>query len=103
MNSENNTLRIVKAKVEQDNYEAAELSIIQADMDKIKNNLTSDCGVISISFDKIVLSNDKTSKTYTINRVWFPQTGVKVIKYGLIITIIAVIVVGLFILKKKMK
>ena len=73
------------------------------DMDKIKSNLTSDCGVISISFDKIVLSNDKTSKTYTINRVWFPQTGVKVIKYGLIITIIAVIVVGLFILKKKMK
>ena len=73
------------------------------DMDKIKSNLTSDCGVISISFDKIVLSNDKTSKTYIINRVWFPQTGVKVIKYGLIITIIAVIVVGLFILKKKMK
>ncbi len=39
MNSENNTLRIVKAKVEQDNYEAAELSIIKADMDKIKKDL----------------------------------------------------------------
>lgn len=71
-------------------------------LDTIKNNISSECGSIMVSENKVVLSSDTEIKEYAINRVWIPQTGTKVIKYVVIITIILAAITALFIYKLKM-
>lgn len=70
-------------------------------VETIRNNITSDCGTIMVSENKVVLSTNKEIKEYTINRMWMPQTGQKVIKYTVIIAGIIAIITGLLIYKKK--
>lgn len=71
-------------------------------IDTIKSNLTSDCGTIMVSENKVVLSSETQVKEYTINRVWIPQTGQKVIKYVAIIAVLLAGIAGLLFYKKKM-
>ena len=72
-------------------------------IDTIKSNLSSDCGNIMVSENKVVLSSDTQVKEYTINRVWIPQTGQKVIKYVAIIAVLLAGIAGLIFYKKKME
>ena len=71
--------------------------------DTIKSNISTDCGTISVNNDSLVLNYNNKTKTYKINRYWSPQTGIKVIKYGLILGIIFVITLGLILISKKIK
>jgi len=71
-------------------------------LDVIKGNLRSDCGTFTVTQDKVVLSDEIRTKEYTINRVWLPQTGQKVIKYFSALFIFALAVTGLIIYKKRM-
>ena len=71
--------------------------------DTIKSNISTDCGTISVNNDSLVLNYNNQTKTYKINRYWSPQTGIKVIKYGLILGIIFVITLGLILISKKIK
>ena len=71
-------------------------------LEVIKGNLHSDCGVISVSENRVVLSLDSQVKEYTINRVWMPQTGQKVIKYIAIIAVLLGSIVALIYVNKKM-
>ena len=71
-------------------------------VDTIRNNLSTTCGTINVTETKVTLSSDTQIKEYTIERVWLPQTGQTVIKYSLIIAILAVILGALLFIKKKM-
>lgn len=67
----------------------------------IKKNLSSDCGEITVSNEKVTLSTANNVKVYTINRVWQAQTGQKVIKYAGIIFGIVLIIGALIYIKSK--
>lgn len=71
-------------------------------VDTIRNNLSTTCGTINVTETKVTLSSDTQIKEYKIERVWLPQTGQTVIKYSLIIAILAVILGALLFIKKKM-
>ena len=70
-------------------------------LDTIRSNISTTCGNIMVNENKVVLSTSTQIKEYTINRVWMPQTGQKVVKYTLAIVVILAAIVGLIILKKK--
>lgn len=72
-------------------------------IDTIKSNLTVSCGNIMVNENKVVLSSDTQVKEYTINRVWIPQTGQKVIKYTIAIIVLLGGIGGLIFYKKKME
>ncbi len=69
----------------------------------ILKNISADCGTVTVYDDSIVIVYNNQTKTYKINRYWSPQTGIKVIKYGLIIGIIFVITLGLILINKKIR
>ncbi len=68
----------------------------------IKNNLKSTCGTITVNNNKVTLSYNGNTKVYVISTVWTPQTGMKVVKYTLIIAVIAAAIASLLFVKKKM-
>ena len=69
----------------------------------ILKNIIADCGTVTVYDDSIVIVYNNQTKTYKINRYWSPQTGIKVIKYGLILGIIFVITLGLILINKKIR
>ena len=69
--------------------------------DTIKNNISTNCGVIVVSNDKVVLSYDKLVKQYTIKRVFMPKTGQSKIRYMVVIISMFLLITGLIIYKKK--
>ena len=71
-------------------------------VDTIKKNLSFACGTISVTADSVVLSNGNDVKTYTINRVFVPNTGQNPIMYVAIIAGIVLIIGILIFVKKKM-
>ena len=71
-------------------------------VDTIKKNLSFACGTISVTADKVVLSNGNDTKTYTINRVFVPNTGQNPIMYVAIIAGIVLVIGILIFVKKKM-
>ncbi len=73
-------------------------------IETIKKNLSSDCGTISVTNDKVLLSHNSDIKEYKILRAWISQTGQQVIKYtAIIIAIVLLIGLLLFIRIKLLK
>ena len=72
-------------------------------LDMIKSNVSSSCGTINVTDDKIVLQSGNEVKTYTINRVFVPKTGQNVVNYILVILGIGLVIGVLVYLKKKTK
>lgn len=58
----------------------------------IKKNINTTCGTITVSNEKVILRNGTDTKTYAIDRIWFPKTGNERIKYGIIFGGIAVLI-----------
>ncbi len=69
----------------------------------IYNNIKSNCGTISVKDEKVTLTYNNESKVYTINRVFIAQTGQKLIKYGVIIGVLLVVILGLIFVMSKGK
>ena len=71
-------------------------------IDTIKNNLSLSCGTISVTTDKVVISNGNDTKTYTINRTSETSNGQNIIMYVAIIAgVVLVIGLAIFIKKKR--
>ena len=54
----------------------------------IEKNLDSTCGTIIVSNEKVILKYGDSTKSYLIERIWFPKTGNERTKYWLIFAII---------------
>ena len=70
--------------------------------DTIKKNLSLSCGTISVTTDKVVISNGNDTKTYTINRSSSTNAGQNIIMYVAIIAgVVLAIGLAIFIKKKR--
>ena len=76
-----------------------------ASAETIRSNLTSSCGEIRVLSDKVVLTDENTSKEYKLEKIVILQTGNKIVHYKfLIIAIMAILGIGFiitFILRNK--
>lgn len=101
--SETCILQLSSAAYKVDNTKLVIDGVNKDDTDEtIKNNLSILCGTITVSNDKVVISNGTDIKSYTINRVFVPNTGQNPVKYVAIIIGIVLIIGILIFTKKKM-
>ena len=68
--------------------------------DEIKSNLITKSDIV-INNDEVIIRCDDKTKTYKIKRVWIPQTGQFIIKYGKTIGIVSIIIVLLIVINKQ--
>ena len=62
----------------------------------IEKNLDSTCGTIIVSNEKVILKYGDSTKSYLIERIWFPKTGNERTKYWIIFaTIISLLSIGI--------
>lgn len=96
------TLSLTSTAYKIDNIKQVIDAVNKDDTDEtIRKNITASCGSFSISGDKLILAKGDNVKTYTINRVFVPNTGQNPIKYvAIILGIVAIIGILIFVRKK---